>query len=88
MQNITIGRYPGGALTATRIHHDDAGHEVSRETFPAHAGWIEGIRDDGTRWVMYMDAAGSPEMFWPGREPDGAVIGHGIDLSPPREPVE
>lgn len=81
MQNITIGRYRPGDLTATRVHHDDDGNEVSRETFDPHAGWIEGVRDDGTTWIMFMDAHGSPECFWARRESNGGVIGDGIDLS-------
>jgi len=80
MQNITIGRYKPGQLTATRVHHDNDGNEVSRETFEPHAGWIEGVRDDGSTWIMFMDAEGSPQMFWAQREPDGAVIGPGIVL--------
>ncbi|WP_159840191.1 hypothetical protein [Nocardia sp. CY41] len=81
MQNITIGRYKPGQCTATRIHHDDDGNEVSREEFDPHAGWIEGIRDDGTSWIMFMDANGSPQCFWPQREPDGAVVGDAIELT-------
>lgn len=46
------------------------------------AGWIEGVRDDGSRWVMFIDAQGSPQTFWAHREPDGAVIGPAIDLEP------
>lgn len=80
MQNITIGRYKDIEAVATRIHCDENGDEVSREQFKAHAGWIEGTRDDGTLWIMFMDAAGSPQMFWAQREEDGAVVGEPIEL--------
>lgn len=81
MQNITIGRYSEGEAVATRIHCDAEGNEVSREQVQAHAGWIEGVRDDGTTWIMYMDAGGSPECFWPIRDESGAVSGDPVILS-------
>lgn len=46
-----------------------------------YAGFIEGTRDDGSTWIMWLDDAGSPAVFWGQREPDGAVIGEGVDLS-------
>ncbi|WP_280498377.1 hypothetical protein [Nocardia farcinica] len=82
MQNITIGRYRDNESLATRVRCDAEGVEISREEFKAHAGWIEGVRDDGTRWVMFLDAQGSPQTFWARREPDGAVTGPMIDLEP------
>jgi hypothetical protein len=48
----------------------------------AFAGWIEGVRDDGTSWIMYLDAEGNPETFWAQRESDGAVIGDAMILAP------
>lgn len=81
MHNITIGRYKPNEAVATRIHCDVDGTEVSRELVQAHTGWIEGVRDDGTTWVMFMDDRGNPLMFWPQREPDGTVRGNPIELS-------
>lgn len=46
----------------------------------AYAGLIEGEADNGDRWVMFLDRNGRPEVFWPKREEDGAVIGDGIKL--------
>jgi hypothetical protein len=80
MQNITIGRYRANEATAVRIRCDAGGNELGREDFQAHAGWIEGVRDDGSRWIMYTDAAGSPQIFWPHRGDDGAVRGVPVEL--------
>lgn len=41
-----------------------------------YAGCIEGETDDGTQWIMFMDEAGKPEVFWPTRTPAGAVPGN------------
>lgn len=80
MQNITIGRYRDNEAIATRVHHDNDGNEIGREDFKAHAGWIEGVRDDGTSWVMFLDASGSPQTFWAHRDVTGAVSGDFVDL--------
>lgn len=77
MQNITIGRYGPGESTVLRT--DDG--ETIQQIPDAYAGWIEGIREDGSTWIMYLDAAGSPQVFWPRRDPDGGVIGDGIPLA-------
>jgi hypothetical protein len=81
MQNITISRYKPGELTAIRVHCDADGNELSRGTFEPHAGYIEGTRDDGTRWIMFLGPDGSPQYFWPYQEEDGAVIGESIILA-------
>lgn len=44
-------------------------------------GWIEGTRDDGSRWIMYLDAEGSPEVFWAHRDEDGGVQGLPVALA-------
>jgi hypothetical protein len=31
-------------------------------------------------WIVYLDAAGRPAVYWPNREPSGAVIGDPITL--------
>lgn len=82
MNNITIGRYRTGECVATRIHCDADAAEVSREEFQPHAGWIEGVRDDESTWIMYLDAEGSPRCFWARRELDGGVIGEPTLLAP------
>ncbi|MGW4718853.1 hypothetical protein [Nocardia sp. NPDC004260] len=74
VQNITIGRYKPAP---THPPFDGANVVDIADHF---AGWIEGIRDDGSSWIMYLDAAGSPLCFWAHREPDGAAIGDAIDL--------
>jgi hypothetical protein len=46
------------------------------------AGLIEGETDAGDRWILFLDAEGKPEVYWPQREPEiGAVIGESIILS-------
>jgi hypothetical protein len=42
-----------------------------------HAGWIE--PDDGS-WIIFLDAAGKPCVYYAEREPSGAVIGEGVRL--------
>jgi hypothetical protein len=76
MQNITIGRY---TEREGIIHRDESGDIQSIEQ--NYAGWIEGVRDDGSTWIMWLDAAGSPEIYWARRDPDGGVIGDGIPLA-------
>lgn len=80
MHNITIGRYKTGEATATRVHCDEDGHELHREQYQAHTGWGEGVRDDGTTWIMYLDEHASPLIFWGRRDEDGAVAGPGVVL--------
>ncbi|QAX92890.1 hypothetical protein KNU39_gp81 [Gordonia phage Mutzi] len=80
MQRVTIGRYRDDEAQATRIHCDEQGNEVSREPFKAYAGWIEGVRDDGTTWIIYLDENGSPQTFWGERDDTGAIIGDPILL--------
>lgn len=76
MQNIAIGRYSD---TEGIVHRDESG---AIERIEKHyAGWIEGVRDDGSTWIMFLDAAGSPECFWAKREESGGVIGDPVMLS-------
>lgn len=72
MQNITIGRYKpfAGAIP-----------EGSTDVADLYDGWIEGTRDDGSTWIMWLDATGNPEVFWARRDDDGGVVGDPIDLS-------
>lgn len=44
------------------------------------AGLIEGETDDGQRWILFLDAEGKPEVYWPKRNEDGGVVGDGIPL--------
>lgn len=46
-----------------------------------YAGLLEGETDDGGSWIMWLDASGRPEVFWPNREEDGSVVGDGIPLT-------
>ncbi|MFV8049710.1 hypothetical protein [Mycobacterium sp. 48b] len=86
MQNITIGRYkptPGGPFSDLPVPvKDDEGTVVSTTDVSAHFdGWIEGVRDDGSTWIMWLDASGNPTVFYPNRDADGGVIGDPVDLS-------
>jgi hypothetical protein len=46
----------------------------------AWSGLIEGVRDDGSTWILYLDANGSPALYWADRDPDGGVIGDPVVL--------
>lgn len=76
MQNITIGRYKPHGRTL------DVGDDAV-DVADHFDGWIEGVRDDGTSWIMWLDATGNPIVFFPQREEDGAVVGDPIDISRP-----
>ncbi|WP_043598929.1 hypothetical protein [Nocardia otitidiscaviarum] len=39
------------------------------------SGLVEGVRNDGTSWILFVNADGSPELFWGSRDIDGGVIG-------------
>ena len=41
------------------------------------AGWIEPAN---AAWIIYLDTDGRPNLYYPEREPNGAVIGDGIQL--------
>lgn len=72
MQNITIGRYKA---------FPEAIPESSTDVAELFDGWIEGIRDDGSTWIMWLDADGNPTVFYPNRDADGGVLGEPVDLS-------
>lgn len=49
---------------------------------PAHwDGWVEGVREDGSGWILFLDQDGSPAAFWAHRTEDGTVEGPAIDLT-------
>lgn len=76
MQRITIGRY--GTIPADVARPADPALTPAQDMYD---GWVEGVRDDGTSWIMFLDKGGSPECFWGDREESGAVNGEPIDLS-------
>lgn len=79
MQNITIGRYRPAS---------DSGLIVppgSVDVADLYAGWIEGTREDGSGWILWLDAQGSPDVFWGQRDPDGGIVGDPVVLGPERE---
>lgn len=93
MQNITIGRY-----SRSEAAHEPVMHDIDSETsqtFVAevvdvadlYAGWIEGVRDDGSSWIMWLDAQGNPEIFWAQRDADGGIVGDPIMLGGRELPV-
>lgn len=81
MQNITIGRYGPAEGQLEQVERDADGNELSRTLVQSNAGWIEGVRDDGSTWIMFLDGDGSPYIYWARREPSGGVIGDGIPLT-------
>lgn len=73
MQRITIGRY--GHVPADIPRSDD--HPMAQDLY---AGWIEGTRDDGTDWVLFLDKDGNPSVYWPHRAEGGGVLGEPVQL--------
>lgn len=87
MQNITIGRYKRlDSVVPMKIDLLDGENTtgtvyVAVDVADVFDGWIEGVRDDGSTWIMWLDSSGNPTVFYPQREESGAVIGDPIDLS-------
>jgi len=46
-----------------------------------YSGLVEGVRDDGSSWIMWLDENGSPALYWARRDEGGGVIGEPIDLA-------
>ncbi|WP_327139296.1 hypothetical protein [Nocardia sp. NBC_01327] len=81
MQNISIGRYkPERAFYCLDLDTD--GNEIGRTKVHGWAGWIEGVRADGSTWIMYLDDQGNPDYYWAHRDSGGGVIGDPVLLSP------
>ncbi|MDE1673841.1 hypothetical protein [Nocardia gipuzkoensis] len=81
MQNISIARFKPGEVTTIRTECDADGKELSRTEFDPHGGYVEGSRDDGTRWVVFIAPDGTPQYFYPHRAEDGIVSGDVVFLS-------
>jgi hypothetical protein len=69
MQNITIERYG----------EHEAKNSVTGEGFSA---CISGQDDTGAGWVFWLDETGRPCVYFPNREPSGAVLEPQISLLP------
>ncbi|GAA2436246.1 hypothetical protein [Mycolicibacterium llatzerense] len=81
MQNITIGRYkPSQHLIDTTVQLGPNAANMVVDIASLYDGWIEGVRDDGSTWIMWLDAHGSPQCFWAEREDSGAVVGEAVNL--------
>lgn len=76
MQRITIGRYRD--IPADIPRPDDPALTPAQDLY---AGWIEGTRNDGTDWVMFLDDNGSPAVLWQHRADDGGVEGEPVSLT-------
>lgn len=77
MNRITIGRYNKAIAELPFIGPLAKALRIEEMV----SGWIEGVRDDGTEWIMWLDAAGSPAFYWPTRDESGGVIGEPVLLS-------
>ncbi|MCW2092482.1 UNVERIFIED_ORG: hypothetical protein M2328_005762 [Rhodococcus erythropolis] len=44
------------------------------------AGWIEGIRNDGSTWIMWLDENDSPTQYFARRDADGGIDGESVAL--------
>lgn len=76
MQRITIGRY--GTIPADVPRPADPALTPAQDLY---AGWIEGTRNDGSDWVLFMDSNGGPSVLWLHRDEDGGVVGDPVALS-------
>jgi hypothetical protein len=70
-QSPYLEEYPMKRITIERYKNAD---ELNS------AGLIEGETDSGKRWIIYLDADGSPQIFWPERDEDGGVTGPGVSM--------
>ncbi|MBF6326567.1 hypothetical protein IU451_29145 [Nocardia cyriacigeorgica] len=53
-----------------------------RETIDdGYTGYIEGARNDGSTWILFLDADGSPALYWADRDSGGGVIGDPVILT-------
>lgn len=79
MQRITIGRYKPYDLP---VNVNCGDQTVVVDAASIYDGWVSGVRDDGTSWIMWLDSKGNPEVFYPNRDETGAVDGEPIQLAP------
>lgn len=56
-------------LTIGRYEHES----ITKD----YTGYIEPANKS---WIIYLDADGKPSVYYPEREPSGAVIGDGVRL--------
>lgn len=56
-------------------------YSTSEADSHGYGAWIEGVRDNGSSWIMFLDADGNPSSYFGAREPDGAVVGEAVPLS-------
>lgn len=74
MHNVTIGRYRPAADYGLTVP------EGSVDVADLYSGWIEGVREDGSSWILWLDANGSPDVFWAQRDEGGGIVGDPIVL--------
>jgi hypothetical protein len=70
--NIIIGRYP-------RPTDEERAETEERSpgcTFPSDT-WDSYIEPEDRSWLLFVEKDGTP-LFWPHREPSGAVIGEAV----------
>lgn len=67
MSNITVGRY---------------GPDEAKDlmTGKGYSAWISGEDDNGAGWIFWLDESVRPAVYFPNREPSGAVIEPQIPL--------
>jgi hypothetical protein len=68
----------------TTLEHPLKNINIERYEHPSiaseWAGLVEGVRDDGTTWILFLDDHGSPALYWAERDLDGGVIGDPVIL--------
>lgn len=69
MQNITIERYA-----------DDEAKDLT--TGKGFSACIYGSDDNGAGWIFWLDETGRPAVYFPNREPSGAILDPQIELTP------
>lgn len=78
MQRITIGRYrddDNNDRPVPPMGRDDIPNDVPQKFSDHYDGWIEGVRNDGSEWIMFIDSAGSPQVIWLDRDESGSAWG-------------
>lgn len=55
-------------------------YPVAAATTCGYGGLVEGERDDGSTWIMWLDDSGSPAVYFAHRGEGGETIGDGLVL--------
>lgn len=54
--------------------------KIGRYSNPDDLGYTGYIEPVDRSWVIFLDATGTPSVYWPERDEEGAVVGEPIPL--------